>query len=135
MTLLRLSGLFMLLAVQSANATDPTHLRCTYTQPMLADPGRFMIVSVDPDHHVIRLNEQGEVLNSTTIYRLTEMNDATVKGAMVDENGEQQLEIDRISGRVLLYVEVTRFGQRDLKPGERRWSSMSLNCQPTKPVM
>jgi hypothetical protein len=136
-SLLRWSALFMLVTVHSVNAADPTYLRCTYTETMPADPGRFMIISIDPDHHLIRFDEQGEVLNSTTTYRLTEMDDTTVKGATADKDGdESRLEIDRISGRVILYVDVTRAsGITDPKPGERRWSSLSLNCQPTKPVL
>jgi hypothetical protein len=85
------------------NAADPTYLRCTYTEPMPADPNRFMIISVDPDHQRIRFDEHGEILNDTTTYRLTEMDNTTVKGTMVDKEGdENRLEIDRISGRVIL---------------------------------
>jgi hypothetical protein len=134
---LALAGLFvtfMLLAAQSANATDPTYLRCTYAAgTLLTNSGRFVIIGVDPDHHLIRFDEHGEVLNDTTTYRLTEMNDTTVKGSS-DKNGEEtQLEIDRLSGRAILYVDVTSITNRSR--GERRWSSLSLNCQRTKPVM
>jgi hypothetical protein len=123
----------MFVAVHSVNAADPTYLRCTYTETMAADPGRFMIISIDPDHHLIRFDEHGEVLNDTTTYRLTEMNDTTVKGSS-DKNGEEtQLEIDRLSGRAILYVDVTSITNRG--QGERRWSSLSLNCQATKPVL
>jgi hypothetical protein len=77
-------------------------------------------------------------LNYITTYRLTEMNDTTVKGSTVDTDGEElQLEIDRISGRVILYVDVTRASGRwrpDLKPEERLWSSKSYDCKLTKPL-
>jgi hypothetical protein len=120
------------------SAADLTYMRCTYTAPFPADPKRFVIITVEPDHQLIRFGEHGEVLNDTTVYRLTEMNDTTVKGAMVDKDGdEQRLEIDRVSGRAILYVDVTRVANigRPVKPGERQWSSMSLNCQKTKPVL
>jgi hypothetical protein len=93
-----------------------------------------VIIIVDPDHHLIRFDEHGEILNDTTTYRLTEMDDTTMKGAMVDKEGdENRLEIDRISGRVILYTDVTRVTYP--KPSERVWRSLSLNCQLTKPVL
>jgi hypothetical protein len=30
----------------SANAADPTYLRCTYTQKMPADPRRFVVLTI-----------------------------------------------------------------------------------------
>jgi hypothetical protein len=129
-------GLPAMLAVRSANAAEPAYLRCAAGN--VADPGGFLIIGVDPDRHVIRFTERGVILNSTITFRLTEMDDTTVRGSMVDKDGEElRLEIDRISGRVILYVDVTRASGRwrpDLKPDERLWDSMSYNCQRTKPL-
>jgi hypothetical protein len=131
----------------SANAADPTYLRCTYTQKMPADPRRFVVLTIEPDHHWIRFDEHGAVLNDTTQYVVLEMNDTTIKGITTTKEGDdQRLEIDRPSGRATISVDETRMADKlwndkrqqvggfDLKPGEELWSSMSLDCKPAKPV-
>jgi len=125
--------------VSGACAAEPlTYLRCTYAEPIPADPTRVAYISIDPEHQLISFSERGSQLNDITNYRMTDMNDSTVKGSNIDKDGDEtRLEIDRLSGRAILYVDKTRIenlGRQD-KLRERVWSSMSLNCQVTKPVI
>ncbi len=51
-----------MLAVRGVNATDPTYLRCA--AGMVADPGMFLIIGIDPDRHLIRFTERGVQLRA-----------------------------------------------------------------------
>jgi hypothetical protein len=68
-----------------------------------------VILSIDLNTRWIQFDEHGAVLNDTTQYAVLEMNDTTIKGITTTKEGDdQRLEIDRISGRVIVSVDETR---------------------------
>jgi hypothetical protein len=96
----------------SANAADPTYLRCTYTQKMPADPRRFVVL---------------------TITTTKEGDDQRLE---IDRpSGRATISVDETRMADKLWNDKRQqVGGFDLKPGEELWSSMSLDCKPAKPV-
>jgi hypothetical protein len=96
----------------SANAADPTYLRCTYTQKMPADPRRFVVLTItttkEGDDQRLEIDRPSG--------RATVSVDETRMADKLWNDKRQQV------------------GGFDLKPGEELWSSMSLDCKPAKPV-
>ena len=130
----------------AANASEPTYLRCTYAEPHPLYEARYVILTIGSGQ--IRFDDHGKTFTNTEIYALQEMDaGAEIKGVRITNRGnEAQVVIDRVSGRTTLRWEFSRdadklwnekrqrIGGFDLKPGEKLWLAVYLNCKSTEPV-